>query len=94
MTKPAVNVTNSRVIASGTPVANSILAVEPGVIGVDTSLAEHDAGAGSCAIEVFNAAANLLGWKYRRGLFAIQLRNRRTRYPRTSQRRLIAGWKT
>lgn len=54
------------------PVANSILAVEPGVTGVDTSLAEHDAGAGSCAIEVFNAVANLLGWKYGRGLFALQ----------------------
>jgi 4-hydroxy 2-oxovalerate aldolase len=53
-------------------VTNSLSAVQNGIHRVDASLARHGAGAGNCLIEPFIAAADLMDFKHRCDLFALQ----------------------
>src|SRR5690606_28708112 len=53
-------------------VANSVVAVENGVLRVEASLASHGAGAGNCPLEAFVAVADPSGFEHRCDLFKLQ----------------------
>jgi 4-hydroxy 2-oxovalerate aldolase len=53
-------------------VANSVVAVEEGVVRVDGALAGQGAGAGNCPMEAFVGVANLQGWEHGADLFGLQ----------------------